>query len=385
MSNLPLRLDCQARLAIWISTALLFIPVSFHTAKAQDHPEKPSQEIDQESPPASPIETAEQPTASVAAPSTAVPVAKTSRRPAKYDVDHIGQRGIGKGMNLYSLERERALGEELARTIDRHTKFVSDPVITDYVNRVGQKLVRNSDAQVPFTIKIIDSQDIRAFSLPGGFLYVDKGLILAVDSEAELAGMMAHEIAHVVARHATRSATRRYTWDALSVPLRYFAGPIGFGLSSLGGLGVPLSLKKFNRDAESEADLLGIEYEYAAGYDPEAFIVALEKLSNREAGMRHRLARMPFYNFITRIPWHSGVARAYSSYPLTEDRIKKVQSNISTLLPYRKEYILDTSEFQEVQSRLSWSNRPILRRRAPGDRLDGPVLHRGKPDVPPPA
>jgi len=188
-----------------------------------------------------------------------------------------------------------------------------------------------------------------------------------------------------VARHATRSATRRYTWDALSVPLRYFGGPIGFGLSSLGGLGVPLSLKKFNRDAESEADLLGIEYEYAAGYDPEAFIVALEKLSNREAGMRHRLARMPFYNFITRIPWHSGVARAYSSYPLTEDRIKKVQSNISTLLPNRKEYILDTSEFQEVQSRLSWSDRPILRRRAPGDRLDGPILHRGKPDVPPPA
>jgi len=137
MPNLPLRLDCQARLAIWISTALLFIPVSFYTAKAQDHPEKPSQEIDQESPPASPLETAEQPTASVAAPRTAVPVAKTSRRPAKYDVDHIGQRGIGKGMNLYSLERERALGEELARTIDRHTKFVSDPVIIDYVNRVG--------------------------------------------------------------------------------------------------------------------------------------------------------------------------------------------------------------------------------------------------------
>src|SRR5437588_12612057 len=112
-------------------------------------------------------------------------------------------------------------------------KCVPDQMITDYVTRVGQKIVRNSDAQVPFTIKIINSQDIRAFSLPGGFLYVDKGLILAVDSEAELAGMMAHEIAHVVARHATRSATRRYTWDGRSVPLRYFGGPIGFGLSSL--------------------------------------------------------------------------------------------------------------------------------------------------------
>ena len=384
MSNLRLRLRFQARLAIRISAALIFILLCFQTARAQDQPEKASQEIDQDTPPTTSTEPGQQATTSIAVPQSA-PAAKTSKRPAKYDVDHIGQRHIGEGMNLYSLERERALGEELARTIDRHTKFVSDSVITDYVNNVGQKLVRNSDAQVPFTIKVIDSQDIRVFSLPGGFLYVDKGLILAVDSEAELAGMMAHEIAHVVARHATRSATRRYTWDAMSLPLRYLGGPIGIGLSELGWLGVPLSLKKFYRDAESEADLLGIEYEYAAGYDPEAFVVALEKLSSREALMRRSLTRIPFYNFITRIPWHSGVARAYSSYPLTEDRIKKVQSNISTLLPYRKEYILDTSEFQEVQSRLSWSNRPILRRRAPGDRLDGPVLHRGKPDVPPPA
>src|SRR6266446_1186084 len=152
----------------------------------------------------------------------------------------------------------------MAAAIDLHTKFVDDPDINDYVNRLGQKIARNSDAQVSFTIKVIDSLDSRIFALPGGFLYVDKGLIMEVDSEAELAGLMAHEIAHVAARHATRFATRRYAWNMLSIPLIYLGGPAGFGIKQIAGIGVPLTFKKFDRDAEIEADLLGIEYQYAA-------------------------------------------------------------------------------------------------------------------------
>ncbi len=142
-----------------------------------------------------------------------------TKKSDKYDIDRIGNRGIGDGVNLYSLQKERALGESMAAAIDRQTKLVADPDLNDYVNLLGQKLARNSDAEVPFTIKVIDSPELKAFSLPGGFLYVDKGLIMEVDSEAELAGLMAHEIAHVAARHATRSATRRHAWNMVSIPL----------------------------------------------------------------------------------------------------------------------------------------------------------------------
>jgi predicted Zn-dependent protease len=282
----------------------------------------------------------------------------------KYDVNRIGQRSIGRGVNLYSLERERALGESLASAIDRGTRFVADPDINSYINRLGQKIARYSDAEVPFTIKVIDSPNLRVFALPGGFLYVDKGLIMEVDSEAELAGLMAHEIAHVAARHATRLATRRYAWNMLTVPLAYLSGPAAIGTKQIG----PLTLKKFSRDAEIEADLLGIEYQYAAGYDPEAFVEALEKL--------HSKAKAP--PTTDKASLRDQIARAFASYPPTEERIQKVQTAISTLLPNRNDYLFDTSEFQEVKAKLTGADRPILRRHRPGDDspTNGPVLHR---------
>ena len=302
------------------------------------------------------------------------------RNRSKYDVDRIGQRDIGKGVNLYSLQKERALGEAMAAAIDRRTKFVADPDVNDYVNRLGQKIVRNSDAEVPFIIKVIDSPDFNVFSLPGGFLYVDKGLIMEVDSEAELAGLMAHEIAHVAARHASRSATRRYAWNMLSIPLIYLGGPAGFGIKQLAGIGVPLTFKKFDRDAEIEADLLGIEYQYAAGYDPQAFLEALEKLQSKENQGRARMAKVPVFNFVTKVPLHGKIARAYASYPSTEERIHRVQIEISTLLPSRNDYILDTGEFQEVKAKLAWADRPILRRHPPGGGVtDGPTLRKRLP------
>ena len=97
----------------------------------------------------------------------------------KDDIEMVGERDVGKGMNFYSLEKEIALGKGMAQQIEQQSRIIQDPVIAEYVNRVGQNLVNNSDAQVPFTIKVIDSDDINAFALPGGFFFVNSGLILA--------------------------------------------------------------------------------------------------------------------------------------------------------------------------------------------------------------
>jgi predicted Zn-dependent protease len=289
----------------------------------------------------------------------------------KYDIDRIGQRDVGHGINIYSMQKEHALGESMASTIDRGTKFVADFEINDYISRLGQKIARNSDAQVMLTTKVIDSPDLRIFSLPGGILYVDKGLIMAVDSEAELAGLMAHEIAHVAARHTTRLVSRKYAWNLLSIPITYLSGPAAIATRQI----APLTLKKFSRDAEYEADLLGLEYQYAAGYDPQTFIEALEKLQARDAQMRARINKaLPV---AAKVPTHNKFTNAFSNYPPTEERIQKAQSEIAQLLPTRNDYILDTSEFQEVKAKLAWGDRPILRRHRDGDALtNGPVLHR---------
>jgi predicted Zn-dependent protease len=294
-----------------------------------------------------------------------------SEKPGKYDINRIGQRDVGHGVNIYSMQKERALGESMASSIDRGTKFVADFEINDYIRRLGQKIARNSDAQVMLTTKVIDSPDLRIFSLPGGILYVDKGLIMAVDSESELAGLMAHEIAHVAARHTTRLVSRKYAWNLLSIPLTYLSGPAAIGARQI----APLTLKKFSRDAEYEADLLGLEYQYAAGYDPQTFIDALEKLQARDAQMRARIEKaLPV---AAKVPYHNKFMNAFSNYPPTEERIQKAQSEIAQLLPTRNDYILDTSEFQDVKAKLAWGDRPILRRHREGDGpTNGPVLHR---------
>jgi predicted Zn-dependent protease len=298
-------------------------------------------------------------------------------KPGKYDVNRIGQRSVGHGLNLYSLQKERALGEAMAAQVDRGSKFIADPEIRDYIERLAQKIARYSDAEVPFTVKVIDSPDRRVFALPGGFLYVYKGLIVDLDSEAELAALMAHEIAHVAARHATRFATRQYGWNLLSIPLTFFAGPASLATRQIG----PLSLKKFSRHSEIEADLLGIEYQYAAGYDPQVFVEALEKLHSKEAEIGARVAKA--VPVVTKVPLHTQIGHAFSSYPTTEDRIQKLQTEIPELLPNRSDYIIDTSEFQEVKAKLTWADRPILRRHQPGDGpTQGPVLRRHPSEEP---
>lgn len=301
----------------------------------------------------------------------------TGKDADKYDIARIGQRGIGRGFNVYSVNREHELGESLAASFDRGSKIVTDQVVNDYINRVAQRVVRYSDAEVPFTIKVIDSGDIpRAYGLPGGFLYVDSALILATDAEAELAGLIAHEIAHVAARHATRALSRKHVFNIVNT-MALITGPAGVVMEDVAGVAGPLSMKKFARDAEYEADLLGIEYAYAAGYDPEAFVVALEKLHALEAGRNAVFAKIPGYHLATRIPFHRKIAKSFASYPLTEERINRLQAEIATFLPDRKDYVVDTNDFQEVKARLLASQTPLLHRHGSGDDdSKGPVLRR---------
>jgi predicted Zn-dependent protease len=252
----------------------------------------------------------------------------------KYDVRLIGQREVAGGVNFYSLDREMALGRDLSKQVEASSKLVSDPVVTEYINRIGQNLVRNSDARVPFTIKVLDNEEVNAFALPGGFFYVDSGLILAADNEAELAGVMAHEIAHVAARHATKNMTKSEIWNLASIPLMFVGGPAGYAIAEIASLAVPMTFLKFSRDAEREADLLGLEYDYAAGYDPQAFVQFFEKMNAEEKQKHSRLAKM------------------FSTHPMNSDRVAAAQNEIRQYLPDRESYVVNTSEFEEVKARL---------------------------------
>ncbi len=276
----------------------------------------------------------------------------------KKDPEEIGSRDVGKGVNFYSIEKEIALGKQLAQEVERQARIVDDPIIAEYVNRVGQNLVRNSDAKVPFTIKVIDAEEINAFALPGGFFFVNTGILLNAESEAELAGVMAHEIAHVAARHGTRQATRGTIINYASIPLIFMGGWTGYAIRQGAGLAIPLGFLTFSRGFESEADLLGLQYLYKAGYDPTAFVDFFEKIQSKEK-------KKP-----------GVMSKVFASHPLTDDRIKDAQKNIQEILLAKPEYVVSTSEFTDVKNRLlalnnrrkpekEDANRPRLRR-APG-------------------
>lgn len=252
------------------------------------------------------------------------------------DVNAVGNRDVGKGVNLYSLQREIAMGKQAAMEVEKTARLINDPVVTEYVNRVGQNLVRNSDAKVPFTIKVIDSDEINAFALPGGFFYVNSGLILRADEEAELAGVMGHEIAHVAARHGTKTATKGELMQLATIPVMILVpyGLAGYGIYEGLNLAIPMSYLKFTRDAEKEADFLGLQYMYKAGYDPNAFVSFFEKIEAEER--RHP----------------GSIPKIFSTHPPTPDRVQKAQEEITTILPARDEYIVTTSEFDTVKARL---------------------------------
>ncbi|SRR5581483_1471790 len=268
------------------------------------------------------------------------------------DLGAIGNRNVGcnKGFgNWYSVDSQIRMGKEYSLEVEQSSKLINDPVITEYVNRIGQNLVRNSDAQVPFTIKVLDSDVVNAFALPGGFFYVNSGLILAADNEAELAGVMAHEIAHVAACHVARENTRGQLMNLASIPLIFVGGGIGYAVRNVAGIGVPMGFLKFSRGFESEADFLGLEYLYKTGYDPQAFTAFFEKVQAMEKKKPGTLAK------------------AFDTHPQTPDRLAKSQQEIQTLLPPSPQYKLDTSEFQEVKARLAQlQNRMKIKEDKPG-------------------
>jgi len=293
----------------------------------------------------------------------------------KNDPEEIGNRDVGKGVNFYSLEKEIALGKQLAQEVERQAKIIDDPVIAEYVNRIGQNLVRNSDAKVPFTIKVLDSEEVNAFALPGGFFFVNSGLILKADSESELAGVMAHEIAHVAARHGTKQATRGEIINLASIPLIFMGGWTGYAIRQGAGLAIPLGFLNFSRAFEREADFLGLQYLYKTGYDPTSFVDFFEKIQSMEK-------KKP-----------GTVSKVFSTHPMTDDRIKTAQEEIQKILVAKPEYVVNTSEFNDVKNRLAMlhnhrkvetedPNRPRLRR-APGTGT-GPIDENGddkqKPD-----
>jgi len=284
---------------------------------------------------------------------------KAKHTGGKDDVDAIGNRKVA-GWDWYSIESEIRMGKEYATQIES-----SDPMINEYVNRVGQNLVRNSDAKVPFTIKVVDSDVINAMALPGGFFYVNSGLILAADDEAELAGVMAHEIAHVAARHTTRQLTRYQFANYMSLPLIFIGGGIGLAAREAAGIGLPVTFLKFSRSFEAEADYLGIQYMYKAGYDPNEFVNFFEKIQAQEK-------KKP-----------GSMAKVFADHPQTPDRIAKSQEEIATILPAKDQYVETTSEFNDIKARLAAienrhkvddsnnPNKPSLRRQGNSTAKDG--------------
>jgi Zn-dependent protease with chaperone function len=284
------------------------------------------------------------------------------------DPGMIGKRNINGGADKLwswlggSREKEMQVGRQLALEVEQQAKLVEDPLITEYVNRVGQNIVLHSDAKVPFTIKVIDSDEVNAFALPGGFFYVNKGLILAADNEAELAGVMAHEIAHVAARHAMENQGKGTLINYGALAGIIFGGPIvSTVLQNGGGILAGLAMLKFTRGAEEEADKLGVQYLYASGYDPTAMATMFEKLASKNK-------KKP-----------GSFAKLFTTHPQSEDRRDSSLALVARF-PEREEYVISTSEFQKVKKHLErisnakatigidvdeGETRPTLKRREP--------------------
>lgn len=256
------------------------------------------------------------------------------------DPGAIGDQKVAGRVNLYSLEQEIALGKQLSIEVEKQARVIDDPLIAEYINRLGQNLARNSDVTFPVTFKLIDSEEINAFTLPGGFVFVNTGLVRLTANEAELASAMAHELGHAAARHATRQASRNDIANIATIPLAVLGGWGGLGIRQAASLAMPMAFFHFSREFETEADLLGVEYLWKAGYDPGASVDLFESIESTER-------RNP-----------GSVSRLFRSHPLTADRLNRTQKNIDELLPERGEYVINTSEYEEIRARLAGSSRP---------------------------
>jgi beta-barrel assembly-enhancing protease len=308
--------------------------------------------------------------AAILAVSLAAMTATADDRKSKDDPNQIGNRDVGKCLNFFSIEKEIALGKQLAEEVKRQARVNNDPLISEYVNRVGQTLARNSDAKVPFSFQVVEDEAPNAFALPGGFVFVNTGLLKIADEEDEFAAALAHEIAHVAARHLTCQATKEQLLTMLSLSAGAVLGGWGGVLARQGmGIAMPAAFMKFTRANETEADYLGLQYMYAAGYDPNGAVSMFEKL---EMLQRQKPGT---------------VSRIFASHPMDSTRIDKAQEEIQRILPSKPEYVVTTSEYHEIRERLITlqdrpkdDKRPVLRRAAgqPGDQDDDqrPTLRR---------
>jgi len=278
----------------------------------------------------------------------------------KDDVDEIGNRKIAH-KSIISEEKEIAIGKQYSVEIERSAKLLTDPVINEYVNRVAQNVARNSDLKIPLTVKVIDDPSLNAFALPGGFLYVNTGLLMAAEEEDQVAGVVAHEIAHVAARHWASQMTKMTFAQYAMLPLIFvpMSYPVYMGVMEAYMQGVPLAFLKFNRGAEAEADYLGIQYMYKAGYDPNSYVTFFGKVMEEER-------RMP-----------GSMPQVFMDHPPTGDRIIKSEEEIKQILPKKEQYLVSTSEFDDVKGRLQQviSNRKKLK---PGE-TGGPTLRKRQP------
>jgi hypothetical protein len=335
-------------------------------AAAQTTPAKPdatapdAAKTDANKPPAAPSATKTDTAKTDVLPSPGEDLDPHIKKGSEDDVDAIGTRNIGgRGLgNWYSVNGEIGMGKQYSMEIEKSAHLVTDPVVVEYVNRIGQNIVKNSDCKVPFTIKVIDSDEINAMALPGGFFYVNSGLILAADEEAELAGVMAHETAHVCAHHAARELTRMNYAEIGSIPLIIFTQGswTGYGIYEAAQLAIPISFLEFSREFEAEADWLGLQYLYKAGYDPQAFIQFFEKIDALE---KHKPGTL---------------AKVFADHPQTPDRIAHSEEEIATIMPPKPDYVVTTSEFDDIKDRLA----RIENKRKLNDKSNGnaPTLRR---------
>ncbi len=297
----------------------------------------------------------------------------------KSDVDQIGDRNVSH-KSIISQDKEIAIGRQYANEIEKQAKIVKDSVVAEYVNRIAQNLARNSDLKIPLTVKVIDSPEINAFTLPGGFLYVNTGVLKAADEEDQVAGVLAHEIAHAAARHWASQMTRATLLQYATIPLIFvpMTYPVYMGISTAMNFGIPLTFLKFSRSAEAEADYLGLQYMYKAGYDPNAYVTFFGKVVEEER-------RSP-----------GSVPKVFQDHPPTADRIMQSQKTIKEILPQKEQYLVSTSEFDDVKTHLKIvmanlrtpenPNRPTLRKRAPADSTttDGGTTNDKSDDEKPP-
>jgi len=272
----------------------------------------------------------------------------------KKDPNEIGDRNVAGALNVYSLDKELALGKQLSIEVRKQAKIIDDPIVAEYINRIGQSLARNSDVNFPVSFTLIDAEDVNAFTLPGGFIFINTATLRLSDNEAELASVLAHELGHAAARHATRQQTRSDMISVATIPMVLFGGWTGLLARQATTLAGPMAMFHFSRAFESEADLLGIQYLWKTGYDPNASVDMFERVESTERA-------------------HPGtVSKLFRTHPLTGERIEKTQKNIDELLPGRTEYVLNTSEYEAIRERLA----EITQSRKPDVKDNHPTLLR---------